>query len=328
MFAQGCKSLEIEDVTNYISEYDIACFYLNIHKIPCVINSPLRRDNNPSLGLYSPDGVKVYYTDFSTKEKGSLFTLLSKVWNLNMKETLLKIKSEQLKNTNNNPNIYHYKRKSINSEKSLLQCKIRDWEPFDIKYWKSYGISLKWLKYAEVYPISHKIIIKDNKKYIFPADKYAYAYVERKEGNITLKIYQPYNTKGYKWSNKHDSSVISLWTKVPETGEKLCICSSLKDALCLWENTGIPAIAVQGEGYKISNTAIKELKRRYKEIFILFDNDMTGLIDGEKLAALTGFTNIILPKFKEGKDISDLIKSKGKDIFLKVILPLFNINNK
>ena len=148
--------------------------------------------------------------------------------------------------------------------------------------------------------------------------------MEHKEGKVTLKIYQPFNKDGYKWSNKHDTSVISLWTKVPEYGEQICICSSLKDALCLWANTGIPALAVQGEGYKMSNTAISELKKRYKKIFILFDNDKAGLIDGEKLALSTGFTNIVLPEFEGGKDISDLYHSlQNKEKFKETMIGLF-----
>lgn len=164
-----------------------------------------------------------------------------------------------------------------------LQCKTREWREYDLEYWASFGITLEWLKYADIYPISYKIIIKGETRMVFPADKYAYAYVEYKEGKVTLKIYQPFNQKGYKWSNRHDRSVISLWTKVPEFGDRICICSSMKDALCLWANTGIPAIAIQGEGYGISDTAVNELKRRYKEVFILLDNDKAGLIDGKNL---------------------------------------------
>ena len=160
---------------------------------------------------------------------------------------------------------------------------------------------------------------------VFPADKYAYAYVEYKEGKVTLKIYQPFNKQGYKWSNRHDRSVISLWTKVPEMGDKLCVCASMKDALCLWANTGIPAIATQGEGYGISDTAVNELKRRYKQVYILLDNDEAGLIDGEKLAASTGFTNIVLPQFDGGKDVSDLYYIlRDKEKFREIILSLFN----
>ena len=220
-----------------------------------------------------------------------------------------------------------YQYQSLKSRNIDLQCKVREWRDYDIAYWASYGISLEWLKYADIYPISHKIVIREGQRYVFGADKYAYAYVERKEGKVTLKIYQPYNKGGYKWSNRHDRSVISLWTKVPEYGDKICICSSMKDALCLWANTGIPALATQGESYGMSNTAISELKRRYSRIYILLDNDEAGLQDAVKLSESTGFTNVVLPKFEGGKDVSDLMKVKGKSEFLKVILPLFNTNN-
>lgn len=205
-----------------------------------------------------------------------------------------------------------------------MQCKVREWRDYDIKYWESYGVPLKWLKYADVYPISHKIIIKNGNNYVFGADKYAYAYVEFKEGKTTLKIYQPYNKSGFKWANKHDKSVISLWTKVPEYGDRICICSSLKDALCLWANTGIPALAIQGEGYSISNTAVSELKRRYKEIYILLDNDDAGVQDALKLSESTGFTNIVLPKEYGAKDVSDLyLLLQDKERFKNIVLGLF-----
>lgn len=314
MISKGRRSLE----ELKISDADILSKYLGITQIPCVIQSPLRSDNRPSFGLYSPDGTHINYIDFGTKDKGTTLTLLSKMWNTDTYNTIKKINDEigLISNsrgiiTLNKSNNRVVVKKSVNTD---LKCKIREWKDYDIKYWESYGINLKWLKLAEVYPISHKIIVKDNHSYVFKADKYAYAYVEHKEGKVTLKIYQPFNKK-YKWSNKHDKSVISLWTKVPEYGDKICICSSLKDALCLWANTGIPSLSIQGEGYSMSKTAIDELKRRYKKIYILLDNDITGLLDGVKLAEETGFINIILPQFEGGKDVSDLMKAKGKRPF-------------
>ena len=328
--SKGINSVCIIEILNKVTEADILFYYLGITKIPTIINSPLRKDNNPSFGLYF-NGKRIYYIDFATKERGGVFDLLGQMWGCSYTKVLLRINKDIPLFSNSEVKTYKYNFKTIKSyNKDIkLQCKIREWRDYDIKYWASYGISLEWLKYAEVYPISHKIIIKNNNRYVFSADKYAYAYVERKEGNITLKIYQPFNTKGYKWSNKHDSSVISLWTKIPEYGEKVCICSSLKDAICLWANTGIPSISIQGEGYTISNTAIKELKKRYKKIFICLDNDKPGLEDAEKLAKETGFINIVLPQFDNGKDISDLFKLKGKEGFIKIVLPLFNqIDNK
>ena len=328
-FSSGKSSVSLDDIISKVTEADILSYYLGIIEIPCIINSPIRQDKRPSFGLYSPDGKKIYYTDLSTRDRGGLFDLLSQMWNCSFKEVLIRVNNDISRFTKStNINSYTpYTVKSINNynKSTELQCKVRDWRGYDIEYWSSYGITLEWLKYAEVYPISHKIIIKDGHRYVFGADKYAYAYVEHKEGKVTLKIYQPFNKDGYKWSNKHDRSVISLWTKVPEYGDKICICSSLKDALCLWANTGIPAIAIQGEGYNMSDTAISELKRRYKEIYILLDNDGAGLKDGLSLSESTGFTNLVLPQFDDkGKDISDAFKILGKEKWLELIVPLFN----
>lgn len=320
-------SVTLDDILSKTTEADILAYYLGVTEIPCVIHSPLRIDNKASFGLYSRDGHRVYYVDFATKDRGNTFDILCKLWGCNYIEALAKIAHDiskfSTKDLGINTSKQHLTPKIFKLNNTELQCKVRDWAPHDIEYWASYGISLDWLKYAEVYPISHRIVIKDGNKYAFGADRYAYAYVEHKEGKVTLKIYQPKNTKGYKWSNKHDKSVISLWTKIPEYGDKVCICSSLKDALCLWSNLGIPALSIQGEGYNMSNTAVNELKRRYKEIYILLDNDEAGLKDGLSLSESTGFINLVLPKFKEGKDISDAYKVLGKERWLKLIKPLF-----
>ena len=329
-FGVTVDSVSLNDIKSRVTETDILSFYLNIKELPCVINSPFREDNRPSFGIYFNNKSKrVYYKDYATNDSGGLFDLLGKLWNCNYKKVLENI-NKDINNIDkgnvklNTGNTITIRSNDEHHSSSDLQCKIREWKDYDIEYWSSYGISLKWLKYADVYPISHKIIIKDGHKYVFKADKLAYAYVERKEGKVTLKIYQPFNKVGYKWSNKHDKSVISLWTKVPEYGDKICICSSLKDALCLWANTNIPSLSIQGEGYNMSDTAISELKRRYKEIYILLDNDEAGLKDGLSLSESTGFTNVVLPKFEGGKDISDAFKILGKEKWLKLIVPLFN----
>lgn len=331
--SKGKSSASLDDILSRVTEADILSYYLGVIEVPCIINSPLREDRRPSFGLYSTDGKRIFYTDLSTRDRGGLFDLLGKMWGCNYVEVLTRVNNDIPKFCGS-ANINSYTPCTVRSTSNYnkdtdLQCKVREWRQYDIEYWKFYGISIEWLKYAEVYPISHKIVIKDGQRYVFAADKYAYAYVEHKEGKVTLKIYQPFNKNGYKWSNKHDRSVISLWTKVPEFGEHICICSSMKDALCLWANTGIPSLAIQGEGYNISDTAINELKRRYKNIYILLDNDEAGLQDARKLSESTGFINVVLPKINNAKDISDLYKSLQDPIkFKEIILNLFNNYNK
>ena len=328
MISSGKSSFTLDDVLRVASEAQIVSYYLGILKVPCIINSPLRQDRHPSFGLYSPNGTEINYIDFSTRDSGTIFTLLKNMWNLDYPEVFKRI-CQDFSRFNSKATVIKSSKCDVTSQGSSsnidMKCKVREWKDYDLEYWASYGITLPWLKYANVYPISHKIIVKDGKEFVFGADKYAYAYVEFKEGKTTLKIYQPFNKRGFKWANKHDRSVISLWTKVPKTGDKIVVCSSLKDALCLWANTSIPAIAIQGEGYGISGTAINELKRRYKEVYILLDNDEAGLRDGEKLSASTGFINLVLPNINGAKDVSDLYKSlENKKRFKDIILNLFN----
>lgn len=323
-FSSGYPSISIEDIYNQgVTELDILVYYIGIKAIPCLIKSPLRSDTHPSLSIYRNEKNKLQFWDHAIRKGGGVFDLISNILDKSYQETLNIIYKEipNIKTAEVSTIAKALSKNNKPSSKSKLFCKIREWKDYDKQYWESFGITLKWLDFADVYPISHKIIMKEDNKYTFRADKYAYAYVERKEEKVTLKIYQPFNTKGFKWSNKHDKSVLSLWTKLPKKGNNVCICSSLKDALCLWANAGIPSIAVQGEGYNISNTAMTQLKERFKSVYILFDNDEVGLLDGQKLEKLTGFKNIVLPSFKGGKDISDLYyilqdKHKFKDIIL------------
>lgn len=326
MISSGRESIDSID-SKHFSEADIVAHYFNVYSLPHLMKSPLRSDKFPSFALYSPNGVEVNYRDFGTQESGTIWTLLSRLWSCSYEEVLRKVYND-LGSISYRDVILHEGRQSKvsigTSSVTELRCKVRAWEKHDLEYWESYGISLEWLKYADVYPISHKIVIKDGQSFIFGADRYAYAYVEFKDGKTTLKIYQPFNCNGYKWSNNHDKSVISLWTKVPLRGKQICICSSLKDALCLWANTGIPSIAIQGEGYGISNTAVAELRKRYGKIYICLDNDEVGLQDAKLLSEKTGFENIILPSFTGGKDISDLYKVlNDKEKFRNHLLQLF-----
>lgn len=315
----GNSSVCLEDVLGRVSEADILSYYFSITEIPCVINSPLREDKTPSFGLHTSDGRRIHWIDYATHDRGGTFDLLMKMWNCTYSECLNRVYNEMIKRsvvyikpTLCNVHITHEYNTNVE-----LQCKVRDWKDYDIAYWESYGITLPWLKWAEVYPISHKIVIKNGIRHLFGAAKYAYAFVEHKENNTTIKIYQPF-MKEYKWSNGHNGSVISLWSKIPKTGERVIICSSLKDALCISCQLHIPTLAVQGEGYDMSVSAIENLKSRYKRIYVSFDTDTPGILNTKRLAERTGFIPII-PDLGNCKDFSDYYKSlQDKQEFKKL----------
>lgn len=326
MFSKGFKSVSLSEIRQQYSDADIAQKYLGV-KVPCLVCSPFRDDKRPSLSLYYSKSGNLCYKDFATSEGGSLYDFLSRLWNTSMSETISKIASDiGIKDT-----LVKRRTKSLRkTTKSVLQVKIREWRDYDIKFWAQFGINKDWLRFGDVYPITEMFFTKDGITKIIPADKYAYAYVERKDGIVTIKIYQPFS-ETMKWISKHDSSVWDLWTKLPENGDRLIITSSRKDALCLWANTGIPSLSLQGEGYVPKEHVVNQLKQRFKNIYVLYDNDFKavergeenhGRVFGKGLADTFGLIQIEIPDFYRSKDPSDLFRDWGKEVFRTVMQSL------
>ena len=326
------SNISKNEIFDKFSESQIlSSVFPEIVSLPCLMCSPLRQDKHPSFSIYMSNGGHIYYKDHATGERGGLLDLLCSYWNCTFNQVLdrlctmligsgdITIKPKQIKTLT---------RKEAD-QLTKVQVVVRPWRDYDYEYWASYGVEKQWLKYAEIYPISHKIVTKKDPetgksvKHIFSSDEYAYIFVERKEGNLQIKVYQPYNKKGFKWCSKMDGSVIGLWTKIPEYGDRVVICSSMKDALCLSCQCHIPTLCLQGEGYNISETACNELKRRYKKVFICFDTDTPGKKDAEKLSKETGFTNIV-PDLGSEKDLSDYYKSLEDKNEFKQLEKLFH----
>lgn len=333
-FGKGSKSVSYEDILQVVSEYDILNYYLGITQIPCMIKAPYRLDNNPSVSLYSEDGRKINFHDFGQRIGGGVIKLLSRSWGTRVEYVLERISDDLPKITANksnyNTNIakVHGESRKTYSKTTTLECKVREWRGYDLDFWESFGVSKPWLEFGDVYAISHVILTKKGNRMSLPADKYAYVYVESKDGIITLKIYQPYS-QTHKWLNKHDGSVWDLWTKLPETGEVLIITSSRKDALSIWENTGIPSCSLQAESYLPKPQVVALLKSRFKRILVLYDNDFKsevnyGRLYGQELASAFELEQIEIPLEYYSKDPSDLCKNHGRLIQREVILGLIN----
>lgn len=324
MVSKGQDNININDVREITSDDEVVSKYLGINSVPIIMLSPLRKDKNPSLSIFRlPDG-NIGYKDFGTGEKGIVYDLLSKLWNISIKQVYRRIIDDY---SPSNTLINKTKRqRKLRKSCTTLNVKTREWRDWDLEYWNKYGVSKEWLEYAEVYPIS--TLFFNNDKTTIPAEKYAYVYVERKDNKVTLKVYQPYSER-FKWISKHDSSVWDLWTKIPITGDKLIITSSRKDALCIWSNSGIPSLSLQGEGYIPKESVINELKSRYKDIYILYDNDFQsdvnhGRLYGKHLSELYNLKQIEIPDEYKSKDSSDLCMNYGREVVRNVILQLTN----
>lgn len=331
-FARGFSS-ELQD-KGIDFEGRVLNYYLGVVRVPSLIVSPFRIDHNPSLALSVTNHRHIWWKDFGTQESGNLWELLAKTWGTTIRDVearVLKDLPDILSisfSPSLSPTSNYSKSKIVHSTDTLLEVKVREWRPYDLEYWDSYGISKEWLQFGDIYPISHIIITKNDQTSIIPAEKYAYVFVEFKDNIASLKVYQPFS-KQYKWTNKHDRSVWDLWTKLPSTGDTLIITSSRKDALCVWSNTGIPCVSLQGEGYIPKPHVVQELIHRFKKIFILYDNDFRseknyGHEYGKQLAETYGFIQIEIPTSYHAKDPSDLCHEYGRQVLQTVIFNLLN----
>ena len=89
-------------------------------------------------------------------------------------------------------------------------------------------------------------------------------------------------------------------------------------------NLGIPAICMQGEGYKPKPQIIEELKSRYKNVILFYDNDYNnpdnpGRKDSMELSLEYNLKRVEIPAKYESKDPSDLFKKYGRDRYLEIM---------
>lgn len=301
------------DILSAVSDLEIFEMYLG--GIPRkAISSPLREDTKPSFSLFHSDKHgKVFFKDFATGESGDCFLFVMRLFNLSSKiDTFNKIASDfnltqfelQTTPSRTSPLKSHVsksnRKKSIKSDRIRISIRTRDWKIRDKKYWNSkYELNKEQLEYCNVFPISHYFI----NGYCTKADDLAYAFVEEKDGIQTFKIYQPFNQNGEKWINNNDFSTWELWTQLPAKGNILIITSSRKDAMViksLFPSEHITSCSLQSEGVNPKMNVINELKGRFKEIFVLYDNDYAssknrGRLAGEKLCQQADLLQIEIP---------------------------------
>lgn len=315
------KSLDVNELIKKVGEETILTHYFNVTQIPCVINSPLRKDKHPSFAILYTKSQRIMYKDFATGESGGLFDLLQRYFNDTFENTLLRV-YEDLKYNIVSQNKVQKLDKFTILPSIKIKVKTREWLPYDLEWWEQYGINQKWLEFGQIYPITDIFLIKNKNTNIVPAEKYAYAFLEFKDEIQTIKIYQP-ESKRYKWLCTHDDSVWDLWQQLPKNGNHLIITSSRKDALCLWANLGIPSCCLQSEQMQPKEKVIKELQNRFKNIYIIYDNDYNKLYNtGQKhainLASMYHLKNICIDSKYGVKDPSDLFKQIGKQEFINI----------
>ena len=320
--------LTTETILEKVSGFEIFEYYYPGIELNKPFRSDLRRDSHPSCSIQLWGGC-YFYKDFATGETYTCFQYVMKKFGLNFLNALEKINYDLNLNLTTTPTDVGRKAKpgdiKFEEEKPTRKKKkitivTKGFNNEDRAFWQKYGIEIKDLIHFNVYPISAYYYCGTRYN---TSDSLSYAY---KIFN-SYKIYRPFKLSKNKWRSNTSKRDIQGWQQLPDKGEVLVLTSSLKDIMVLYK-MGYPAIALQSESEVPHEDMIKHLKKRFKQIVILYDNDFNaeenwGQIGAEKIAKEFGLKNLCIPSEYKSKDPSDLVYNVGFESAQQIIKSLW-----
>lgn len=286
------------------------------------ILSPIREESNPSAGYFKTYDGSILLKDFGTGRVYNIFQFLREKYNLTLEEILKKIDLDfNLGYYSDTPMILipDIQVIPIEREYKTLKIKRKAWNTLEKNYWDEYFIDEKIREILHISPIqSYFIINKTTEEALeFRRNKdeliFCFSF-----GNAYYKIYRPNEIDlEKKWFSNTPSSVLMGYDSLPWINDTLIITKGMKE-LGILRKLNFCSTALQGETSYPVEHQIKTLKRRFKKIYSLMDNDTRGTLSSKELKERYSFIPLYVPK--EGmKDYAEYTKINGLDKALKLI---------
>jgi hypothetical protein len=278
------------------------------------------KDKVPSMFVYFDTTSSTYkFKDFSSGNQGNCWNLVQHLYNLSFGEAAIKIMNDYQAYIKNNT-VSERRELVIHDKFKVVNYEMRHWNTLDQQYWMMFKIGSKQLERYNVIPLEFFTMEKEEidgtiTSFTFKRP-YMYGYF-RDDGSL-YKIYMPKNS---------DKKFIKVENYIQGTEQLkydckyLIITSSLKDLMC-FNKLGInnvEVIAPDSENTMIGEKSIGELKLKYHNIIVLFDNDEPGIKAAERYKTKYGFNYILLPM---EKDLSDSVKMHGIEKVREILFSL------
>jgi|TARA_R110000744_G_scaffold46917_3_gene103575 hypothetical protein len=315
--------LHSDVILEKISEYDIFRHYISGFKeIGVRFKSELRDDKSPTAVIYVWKG-RLWYKDHGHPDHSfHCFGYVQHKHQCDWVTTLKLIDSDfglNLSNfkhdalTTNRVGIKH-ERQDLSEKVTIISKKSRKWNQEDANFWRQFYVSKEILVRFGVEPISHYWI--NTLRFNCDSITYSYPFGNR------FKIYSPFSKEG-KWSSNVSAKDIQGWNQLPKTGDVVLLTSSLKDIMTLL-SIGYVSVALQSEMQMPSENLIAQLKGRFKEVLVLYDNDFSketnpGQMMAHRICKEYNLVNICIPSKYESKDPSDLVRNENRLILKQII---------
>ena len=312
-----------ELILSRFSEEQLMEYYLHIPVKKGLFRSPLRRDKQPTCSFYRNKSGTLIFKDFATGQHLNIFDVVQSIFRCDYFESLRIIANDfgivrdsALRKNPGKINLNPIKIKD--KEISKIQIEVQEFTDGELKWWGKYGISKDILKRFNVYSCKHVFL---NDQLFAESQQHCpiFGYYGKKYQGLELwRCYFPKRTS-FRFITNWPSKKIQGYDQLPKKGKLLVITKSMKDSMCLY-SCGITACAPNSENLFISDKVLEDLKSRFKNIVVLYDNDRPGLYNMAKIRREHPvLTYVFIPKRYGSKDISDFYKDHGRKETLNLI---------
>lgn len=312
-----------ELILSRFSEEQLMEYYLHIPVKKGLFRSPLRKDKQPTCSFYRNKSGTLIFKDFATGQHLNIFDVVQSIFRCDYFESLRIIANDfgivRDNTLHKNPGKINLNPIKIkDKEISKIQIEVQEFTDSELKWWGKYGISKDILKRFNVYSCKHVFL---NDQLFAESQQHCpiFGYYGKKYQGLELwRCYFPKRTS-FRFITNWPSKKIQGYDQLPKKGKLLVITKSMKDSMCLY-SCGITACAPNSENLFISDKVLEDLKNRFKNIVVLYDNDRPGLYNMAKIRKEhPELTYVFIPKRYGSKDISDFYKDHGRKETLNLI---------
>lgn len=312
-----------ELILSRFSEEQLMEYYLHVPVKKGLFRSPLRKDRRPTCSFYRNGSNTLIFKDFATGQHLNIFGVVQEIFHCDYFEALRIIANDMgivrdKSLQKNSGKINEHPVRMQDKEMSKIQVEVQDFTDLELKWWGKYGITLETLKRFNVYSCKHVFL---NGQLVAKSQQHCpiFGYYGKKYQGIELwRCYFPKRTS-FRFITNWPSKKIQGYDQLPKSGKLLVITKSLKDVMCLY-SCGITACAPNSENLFISDAVLEELKSRFENIVVFYDNDRPGLYNMAKIRREhPELVYACIPKECWSKDISDFYKDHGRKETLNLI---------
>lgn len=314
--SMSIPSVTEQEILERVDEYSLYCFYLEFEPVIGVNYKSVLRDGDdqPSFGVFERTKARydggTFPNEYLWKDQGlgkrrnfgDLFDMVQILFDLPTRaHAVWKIASDFKIGTTESYELPKAFRKvePVKTPPTRIRVQSRPFNARDLAYWSKYNVTTDILDRYNCTAVKYVFFSDDQLIPTSPLQAYAYRIHNR------YQIYQPHAPREYKFRNDWTEFCVPGWQQL--TGKELCInTKSCKDVMCL-RSFGYDAVSPRSENILLPVEAVSAMKKRFKRIITLFDND------GKHSAHKYEFEQRFIPIESGTKDVSDFCAKYGPE---------------